>query len=844
MPLFLLKNPNIYSKFTIWQNFCSFIPYFLLFNMKKLFFITLFVICSTFSIFSQITIKGVVKEESTQEIMSFVNVSLNKNGNPIKGEMTDENGKFSFSSLSTGQYSILITFMGYKTIERKINLTGKIKNVDLGEMFLQEDSQMLKEVEVVAQGSQARFDIDKKVFSVDQSIAAAGGDASEVLQGIPSIEIDTDGEVSLRNSTNVEIWINGKASGLSDENRAQILEQMPAESIESIEVITNPSAKYSPEGSAGIINIVLKKDRKAGYYGSVNAGADHAIRSDKVGAKVGANINFNVGKLDGYANVGFNNDYRGGEGMVNRNYYEMGNLSRSMEQKSWRLNNRMGLTARVGLNYNINEKHTVGVAGYIMSRWQDENRKLTNKNLDENQILQNEYTKLTHGKRSPISGNATIDHTWEIDKFGSSLKSNFTYSRYTDEGLTNYVQDNIGLDQNQTKISNNSTYEFKSDFVKKIKEHQIDAGVNVRYQTRNTEGEVTNNTEGTYITDPSLSDYFDYSEQLYALYASYGARWGNFSMQIGVRGEYTIVNVEGNGVKAKTKSYFQPFPTAFFSYSLPQNNEIQINYTRRINRPRGSRLNPYRDLSDSTNISFGNPDLNPEFVNALELNHIKSWENHTLSTSLYYRYTDNIVQRVQFLDNNNIMNTTYMNVAQQQTAGGEFVLKDSFTKWFNLTTTINLYYERLEETNFKLPNSPQTLHIESENAFSWSAKLMGNFLFTKYFNGQITGGYNSPRLIPQGKTDGFFTLDIGLKHSFLDRKLNLSLTARNVLNTRKMRQETKNTDFHQISEFCPFGPNFRLTLTYSFGNGKKKKSANPSDRSEDRGGDMMMEEEF
>ncbi len=162
MPLFLLKNPNIYSKFTIWQNFCSFIPYFLLFNMKKLFFITLFVICSTFSIFSQITIKGVVKEESTQEIMSFVNVSLNKNGNPIKGEMTDENGKFSFSSLSTGQYSILITFMGYKTIERKINLTGKIKNVDLGEMFLQEDSQMLKEVEVVAQGSQARFDIDKK----------------------------------------------------------------------------------------------------------------------------------------------------------------------------------------------------------------------------------------------------------------------------------------------------------------------------------------------------------------------------------------------------------------------------------------------------------------------------------------------------------------------------------------------------------------------------------------------------------------------------------------------------------------------------------------------------------
>ena len=284
---------------------------------------------------------------------------------------------------------------------------------------------------------------------------------------------------------------------------------------------------------------------------------------------------------------------------------------------------------------------------------------------------------------------------------------------------------------------------------------------------------------------------------------------------------------------------------------MPKDNEIQLNYTRRVNRPRGKRLNSYHDISDSTNITFGNPDLDPEFVNAFEFNHIKTWEKHTFSSSLYYHYTQDVIRSFSFMDMDNVLNTTYMNTTNEHQAGVEFVLKDSWTKWFNLTTTLNLFYERIETADFSLPASLQAnpisgvIHIPGDEAFSWSAKMIGNFMFTKTFTGQLTAAYRSSGIVTQGKSEGFFTLDAGLKKTFLSKRIVLAFSVRDILNSRRNETTTETEDFKQYSKRIPFGPNFRLTCTYNFGNPKSKKNrkgkSDSYERDDDSSNDIVDE---
>lgn len=811
--------------------------------MKKIALLLAFVTLALTQVFAQVEISGVVIDKTSDQPFGYVSVALLQGDKVVKGAMSDEAGEFLIEGVANGTYTLRVSFMGYADATKTFNITGKNKKVKLGNIEMYEDTKMLNEVEVVAQGSQGRFEIDKKVFSVDQSIAAAGGDATEVLQGIPSVEVDNDGGVSLRNNSNVEIWINGKPSGLTDENRGQVLEQMPAENIESVEIITNPSAKYSPEGSAGVINIVLKKDIKPGYYGSVNAGLSHAVRSDKVGERLGGSVTFNAGKWDGTANIGFRNDYKGSETDVDRYYNASdGTLSSVMYQDTWQRTRRTGINGNLALNYRINDAHTIGVSGRV--GWRDQGYDSKMKYTKEDAVadtVQRQYSRIVDGSRNPLNVNAQIDHGWNFDKFGSSLQTSFLYSHFGDDKNYNYLQQGYNdLDQNQITNNDNTTYEFKSDLTKKIKTHIIEAGVNVKYQDRKSNSSVEDYNGSSYVQNALLVNDYRYKEQLYAAYLSYGSRIKNFGYQLGIRGEYVIVDNSSNGIANPQKSYFQPFPTVFLSYALPRNNEIQLNYTRRINRPRGGKLNSYHDVSDSTNVSFGNPDLDPEYVTALELNYIKSWEKHTFSASLYYHFTEDVIRSFQFMDVDSVLNTTYMNTTKESQAGAEFVLKNTIAKWFNLTTTLNLFYEKIDASDFSLPASllggvtpiDSRIHIAGDEDFSWSAKAMGNFMFTKTFTGQLTAAYRSARLVTQGEQKGFFTLDLGLRKTFWNKKLSLAFTARDILNSRKTEKTTTSEHFKQYYKSVPFGPNFRLTATYNFGNGKKNKKGR--DQGQDR----------
>ena len=295
-------------------------------------------------------------------------------GVPVTGTITDASGSFTLE-LADGQYTVIVSFMGYSEQKREVTLAGK--PVNLGRIQLKEDTQVLQDVEVVAQGSSMRFELDKKVFTVDQNIASAGASVSDVLENIPSVDVDQEGNISLRNSDDVEIWINGKPAGLNSENRGHVLQQMPAGTIEKIELITNPSAKYSPEGTSGIINLVMKKDRAAGYYGSVQAGIDYSLAAPWTtppGANVGFNINFNAGPVDGYFNVGYRYHTSNGGSITDR-YNLLGTGAQELDssliysrlqQEGLQSHRGGGLFARAGLNFHVAEGHTIGVSGFGM----------------------------------------------------------------------------------------------------------------------------------------------------------------------------------------------------------------------------------------------------------------------------------------------------------------------------------------------------------------------------------------------------------------------------------------------------------------------------------------------
>ncbi len=817
--------------------------------MKKIHFLFFLFLLPTLIVAQQVTIQGTIRDQSKNTPLEFVNVMLLKSDSTIyNGASTDSDGNFIILNVESGNYILKATFLGYRNILKKITIKGTNPLVKLGTLHMNEDSKVLKDLVVVAQGPQVKFEIDKKVFSVDQNIVASGGSTLDILQNIPSVDVDTDGNISLRNNSNVEIWINGKPAGLTEDNRGQILEQMPAGSVESVEIISNPSAKYSSEGSAGIINLVMKKDRKAGYFGNVNFGLNYPFKS-KVGEIAGANINFNVGKWDGYFNISMRNLFYTSENFSDRDYLEEnGNISRSLHQEGKSENNMLGSMSRLGLNYQLNDKNLFGISGYFMNGKMDIENETSYFEYNSLNILQDYLRKNnTNGKQN--SGNAMFNHVYKYDK-KTELNTTLAYSFSKMNGEANYLNfgNNIPSnlkDQYQINDNKNQTIELKSDFSKSITQlSKIETGINARIQSRDSYSETENFDGTTFQIVPSLTDDYMYKEQVYAAYGTYGTKLKKLSIHAGLRSEYTIVDNEGYGIKNPTKDYFELFPTAFLSYSLPKKNEVQLNYTRRINRPRGRQLNAFRDVSNPTNISYGNPDLDPEFTNSLELNHLKSWDKLSVLTSVYYKYTTDVIQRVRFLDTLGIMNSTYMNVSKSQSVGLELVGKSPVTRFLNLTGTLNVFYYELFSSDFSTPSASEPIHIDGSSSFSWNFRLLANMLLSKTLSGQLTGNYISPRTVSQGTNEQQYSFDLGLKKTFMDKKLSLSFTIRDIFNTRKNINDTKTIDFTQHSENWRYAPNFRFTAVYNFGNNKKangKKGKNGSENLSDEENGMMEE---
>lgn len=796
-------------------------------------------------------IKGIVMDGELGGPLEFVTVQVKAKGSDkiVQGSVTGSDGNYTIGGLKKGEYVVTFSYIGYEEVSKNISISSDNQILSLGELTLAEDANQLGEVEVVAKRPQMRFEIDRKVFDATQDIAAEGGSASDLLSNIPSVEVDNEGSVSLRGNSSVTIWINGKASGLTADNQADILDMMPAGDIKQVEVITNPSARYSPEGTAGIINIILKDDRKPGYYGSVKVGAD-----TDGGYQASGNINYSSSKVDAYANLNYRNrEFKGG-GITSRlNTTDNSFLDQTNDSKRQH-NNWFG---RFSATWHITKSDDLAFNVTGMTGGGDNSENIHYNSIDSQKNTIYTSDRITNGDSDMKMYNLELNYVHKFSE-NSNIDLMVSNNQWRRDGMNIFRQSTVYTDPSQTANPlyqtqendiKDKTWEVQADYTNKISDMaRIEAGYKGTFQRNASPVDTYTGTTAEDIRqDESLYNRFLYNQDVHALYMTYGGKWNKLSYQAGLRGEYWRVDTrsldfdqEFNGKASETfeKDYFKLFPSAFISYALPKNNELQVNYTRRLRRPWGGQLNSFRNISDASNISFGNPELTPEYSHSFELNYIKSWESgHTLSLSGYYRSTDDVIQRIRFLNTeDNVMYTTSENVAKSQASGLEIVGKDKLFKILDLTTTVNLYYSKLDGFSY-LPQGAETPVIgDTDESFAWNVRMIANFSLPWGVSLQGTGNYNSKQLMAQGHREPNYSVDLGLRKSFLSDKLTLSINARDLLDSRKFRTVTAGDGFWQDSENWRGGRRVGFTLTYNFGNMNKKKDKSKS-RSE--GPDMF-----
>ena len=792
-------------------------------------------------------IKGIVMDGELGGPLEFVTVQVKAKGSDkiVQGSVTGSDGNYTIGGLKKGEYVVTFSYIGYEEVSKNISISSDNQILSLGELTLAEDTNQLGEVEVVAKRPQMRFEIDRKVFDATQDIAAEGGSASDLLSNIPSVEVDNEGSVSLRGNSSVTIWINGKASGLTADNQADILDMMPAGDIKQVEVITNPTARYSPEGTAGIINIILKDDRKPGYYGSVKVGAD-----TDGGYQASGNINYSSSKVDAYANLNYRNrEFKGG-GITSRlNTTDNSFLDQTIDSKR----QHIIWFGRFGATWHSTKSDDLAFNVTGMTGGGDNSENIHYNSIDRQKNSIYTSDRITNGDSDMKMYNLELnyDHKFSENRYIDLMVSNNQWRR---DGMNIFRQSTVytapsqtanPLYQTQENDIKDKTWEVQADYTNKISDMaRIEAGYKGTFQRNASPVDTYTGTTAEDIRqDESLYNRFLYNQDVHALYMTYGGKWNKLSYQAGLRGEYWRVDTRsldfdqefyGKASETFEKDYFKLFPSAFISYALPKNNELQVNYTRRLRRPWGGQLNSFRNISDASNISFGNPELTPEYSHSFELNYIKSWESgHTLSLSGYYRSTDDVIQRIRFLNmEDNVMYTTSENVAKSQASGLEIVGKDKLFKILDLTTTVNLYYSKLDGFSY-LPQGAETPVIgDTDESFAWNVRMIANFSLPWGVSLQGTGNYNSKQLMAQGHREPNYSVDLGLRKSFLSDKLTLSINARDLLDSRKFRTVTAGDGFWQDSENWRGGRRVGFTLTYNFGNMNKKKDKSKS-RSEE-----------
>ncbi len=793
--------------------------------MKKFIILLYFIGIKTLLIIGQNqnsgNVSGTIIENSTKRPIEFANVNIHEKNNDsiIQGTVSDIKGKFEFGKIADGEYYLSYSFLGYaKKNTESFTIGQQNKNYDASELLIEPTANEIKEVEITGEKSTFTNSIDRKVFNVGKDLLSTTGSVSDLMQNIPSLQVDIEGNVSLRGSENVMVLINGKPSSLMGANRAAVLQQLPANMIERIEVITNPSAKYKPDGTSGIINIVMKKNKSLGLNGSItaNAGIDNRYNASII-------TNYNPGKINFFANYSFRHDYRYRYSTDFRQRKDsFSNVLSKTDQILTDHSQPFSHIARVGFDYNINENNSLGISGNYNYRNFVRNELNSYKIYDGNDSITDQYerNRIDPEYEQDIELNATFQHIFSEEH---ELNIELNKSRSNEEEDNHYSTDYTipvqpaGFYNTLIKQNEDET-QFYLEYKKPISENtKLEAGY--VFESRNSDlnfyGETFNSADNAWMQDIGISNHFKYNENIHALYSSVEHEIGKFGFLAGLRAEQAYVKSEliTNNTAIHTE-YFKVYPTLHMAYNLSEKNEIQLNYSHRINRPEGDELNPFPEYQDPYNLREGNPYLKPEDIHSVELGYQYKQSNTTFLTTIYDRYTYNGITEIKRYINDSVLLTTRENLTISNSAGLEVVMSSTIAKVISFNLSSNIFYNQIDASNLG--------YTEKKSNIVWTLNLNANVNFTKSTMFQINSNYSSEKLTPQGKQLPTFVVNMGLRQDLWKKKAAIIITVSDVFNTLRYRSEL-DTPFLYDKLMRKRSPRIIYAgFTYNFGKKNKK----------------------
>ncbi len=792
---------------------------------------------------------GKVIDKSQNFPLEYATISIINptNNQVVEGGVTNTKGEFSLK-VEKGTYNVKIEYISFES--KTFNNLDLSKNKDLGTIKLGIKADSLDEVVVTAETTTVDVRLDKKIYNIGKDLTTSGATISDALANVPSVTVDVDGAINLRGNNNVRILINGKPSAIAGFGSTDVLQQLPAEAIEKVEVITSPSARYDAEGSAGILNIVLKRDKTLGFNGSVRANIGTPLNNG-----INVNANARTDRFNFFTNIGYTQRQPPGNAVFENNYFEdTSQFDRIFELRDYD-RDRENFNVNIGSTYFFNDTTEVTVSYF--NRMGDDSD-LTNNDTERfiNGDLASQTIRIENELEEEMTHQFAVNFEKRYDSEGHRLTADFQYA-IDDEKTTNLIEENEvflapELIAQDDIVENNDQTDLliQADYVRPMGDAQFEAGFRGNYENEVTDFRLnTLDQNGQLVFDDTISNVFDYNENVTAVYSQYGNKIGKFSFLLGLRYEHTqlkgkttpygdINNIQellGEDVDLNFDNNFSGFfPTVNLNFEIGEDENITLGYNRRINRPRGWFVNPFPSRSSRTNIFQGNPSLNPAFSNAFDLGYLKRFDKLlTLNGSVYYQRETDSFERIQeetgqtTSDGIPIIRSIPINLSSNERYGAEIGVLYNPTDWWRLNGSFN-YFKFISDGQF----NGRDFGAENESFFGrFSSKID----LPWKVQWQTNAFYRGPRENAQTKTDPIASLDLAFSKDFLNDNATISLNVRDLFNSRKRQQFTVTDEFTSNSEFQWRERQITMTVVYRFNQNKRQSRGGNQDYGDDGG---------
>jgi len=760
------------------------------------------------------SISGKVIDKDTKEPLEYATVVLkNLKSKKISGGITNSKGVFNIK-IQNGDYDISVEFISFKTINFKNQ--SITKNLNLGVVVLSEDGEILDEVNIIPEKSTVDIRLDKKIYHVGKDMTVKGGNVSDVLDNVPSVSVDVEGNVSLRGNENVRILIDGKPSSLVGLDGTSALRQLPADAIERVEVITSPSARYDAEGTAGILNIILRKGKITGFNGSINP-----TIGDPSQYGISANLNYRTKKYNVFTNTGYNYRNGPGNGVNNSTYFDNTGTTTGFLNEIRNSNRlRKGFNTSFGLEYYLNENSSI--LGNIVYRNSDgENTSNNNveifdasSNLTDSRIR--DENEISNSKSAQFS----INYTNRLNDTGKKLTIDLQYSKSDQDEIGTINQDHVFVEENTT-IQNSTRKLIQIDYVYPFGEgSQFEVGYKSDFENRTSDYNVNNPNINPQF-DPSNN--LDFEQNIHALYAQYGRKLDKFSYLLGLRGELSDIKINLLTTNENfDKKYSQLFPTVNLGYEISDDQSITLGFSKRLRRPRSWFLNPFESRTSETNIFKGNVDLNPTFTSSYDLGYLKKWKKLTLNSSIYFRHSTGIFQfisqeRGDFVNGVPVIVRSPINLSSEDRYGFEFTTNYRVSKKVNFSGSFNFYgFETVGEYN----------NIDFGNKDSnWSTRFNARITLPAAIQWQTRLSYRGGQTNAQSTRDGIFSANLAFSKDLLKDNGTMVLNVSDVFNSRKRKGYSYTPNSSTYGEMQWRQRQVSLSFVYRFNQKKNQKQS-------------------